>query len=523
MKRFLSLFAILALAGSPVSAEVKLSEKLTRIASHLGEGGVHFSVTDSQDDLKNLAGLIDEFFKVIPDADIPPGFKLETVFGDLGLFSVEGSGQSSRKVGETWHNRVFVLTDGKHEGLLSLLGREPAPSNAGDFGPAGADLVLETTLDLRQVEKMARQLAKVFGPQAERDTADTLMGEIPGMGLTMADLFADFSVRGTVVFWLDEKEKFDLGPETLFPVPHLAARLEGGELVWSLLKKSLGEQSVIREVGDEVILSPKDAEQAPWGLLDPSFVWNAKSKELYFSLTGADLAACRGGGARLAGDPEFKAATVGFPERTNGLAYVSRDFLKTLLGVGSEFSGELPEEGKPIFEKVMPYLEELAEKGGYAAAFSVEDDGFLFVANSPLAAKGGSGLSGIATVATLAGITTPLILRAQKAGQDAENANNLKMYASAQILYRTNEGKYADTVAELVDKKYLDQEAAARLSGSGLESLVDERTAFDRSTDILAFIPSVQDPDMVMVARVDGSVMKLSSLEFREQVRKQSE
>ncbi|MEN8678897.1 MAG: hypothetical protein ABF391_02500, partial [Akkermansiaceae bacterium] len=64
MKRFLSLCAAAILPALPASADVKLSERLTRIAGHLGEGGVHFSVTDSQDDLKDLAGLLDKFLSL---------------------------------------------------------------------------------------------------------------------------------------------------------------------------------------------------------------------------------------------------------------------------------------------------------------------------------------------------------------------------------------------------------------------------------------------------------------------------
>jgi len=41
----------------PAVAEGKLSERLTRIAGHLGEGVAHFSVTDSKDDLQNLGEL----------------------------------------------------------------------------------------------------------------------------------------------------------------------------------------------------------------------------------------------------------------------------------------------------------------------------------------------------------------------------------------------------------------------------------------------------------------------------------
>ena len=43
------------LAGPMVLAEVKLSENPGRIAAYLGDGGVHFPVTNSKDDLKSWA------------------------------------------------------------------------------------------------------------------------------------------------------------------------------------------------------------------------------------------------------------------------------------------------------------------------------------------------------------------------------------------------------------------------------------------------------------------------------------
>jgi hypothetical protein len=513
------------LAGPMASAEVKLSEKLNRIAAHLGDGGVHFAVTDSQDDLKNLGEVIDEVIKVIPDADVPPGFKVTSLIENLGLLSVQGSGESSKKVGNLWHNRSFVLTDGKHEGLLSLLGRKATASGASDFAPSGADLVLETSLDLRQMEKLARKVSKMFGPEAEQETKGALMEALPGMGMTLAEMFTDFSVRGTMVFWLDEKETFDLGPEASFPVPHFAARLEGSEVLWTFLKNTLGEESVLKKVGDEVILAPKDGvEEVPWGLVDPRFVWNAKTKQLFFSLSDVDLAACRGEGVKLSADADFKKATVGFPEKTNGLAYVSSEFLQTLIGIGGVFTEEIPEEGEAVFGMMMGYLKEVADKGGYAGAFSVEEDGFLFVANTPLAMKGGgSGLAGIASVATLAGIATPLIVRAQKTADDTVNANLLKMYAGAQNIYRVEKGSYANHLRELVAADILTQEDAAELSAMGMESLVDGNTKFDDAEAILAYLPSVKDPEKVVVARVDGSSAIISFEKFKEQLRKQSQ
>lgn len=522
MKKILPVLSAFSLVCAPVQAEVKLSDKLNRIARHLGEGGVHFSVTDSEGDLESLAGLLDEVIAVIPDADVPPGMKISSFFRELGLFSLQGTGASSSKVGDLWHNRAFVLTDGKHEGLLSLLGREPAVGGVADFAPAGADLVLETSLDLREVEKMSRKLASSLGPEAENDVVGMFGQEIPELGMTLADLFVDFSVRGTLVFWLDDEKTFELGPEMVFPVPHFSARLDNAGVVWNLIKSQLGSTSEIKEVGQEMVLAPKEGNlDAPWGSVAPRFVWNAQSKQLFFSLSAGDLAACRGEGAKLSSSADFKKATTGFPEKTNGLAYVSQDSLKTAISIAKGFKSEIPEEGLAVFDKVMPHLETLAKNGGYAAGFSVEKDGFLFVANSPLAAKGSSGMGSVFTIATLAGIATPLIVRAQEAGDDARTTVALKNYAVAQLTYKVEKGNYAKSLEDLVDANFIDQKTAADLVTADFEVTISG-VANGNAKDVIGLASCYKDPESVLVARADGSVVTLTYEELEAQLEKQA-
>lgn len=98
MKKFILLCVAALLPVLPAAAEVKLSGTLTRIAGHLGDGGVHFSVTDLKDDLKNLGQLIDKVIEAVPEADIPPGLNVETLFEELGFYAVQGRGSLGKAV-----------------------------------------------------------------------------------------------------------------------------------------------------------------------------------------------------------------------------------------------------------------------------------------------------------------------------------------------------------------------------------------------------------------------------------------
>lgn len=526
MKRFLSLCAAAILPALPASADVKLSERLTRIAGHLGEGGVHFSVTDSQDDLKDLAGLLDKFLSLVPKDELPARPQFETLLDDLGLYALQGRGSSAHQVGDLWHNRSFMLTNGKHEGVLSLLGDEAEETVAREFAPAGADLVLETSLNLREVERMARKISRSFGDEAEEEFGATFSEEVTNLGLSLAEIFADFTVHGTLVFWLDEEKTFEMGPESEFPVPHFAARLDNAGMVWNLLKAELGADSLVVEKGDETILTPKDArEESPFGVLELRFVWNASRKQLFFSLNEEDLATCRGKGARITDDAGYTVATTGFPQKTSGLAYASKDFLSLAIELAKQFSSEVPPEGQEAVHEIMPYLEKLAKRGGYAGAFAVGDDVFLFLANLPVPVKGDSpmmGLGGVTAVATLAGIATPLILKAKKAGDDTRTLANLKTYASAQLSFHAEFGKYAASTNQLVEKGYLPREVVSILAESGFESFVDSDFEPNQKA-IMGVADCLRDPDSVLVVRSDGSASRITLEELEAQLEKQGE
>jgi len=524
--KFLSLLCLSGILSLfSAQAEIKLSKRLTEIAGHLGDGGVHFSLTDSKGDLQQLGLVLDQILTAVPDVDLPPGLKMETLFGDLGLYSVVGRGSSVHELEEAWHHRSFVLTDGNHKGVLSLLGDEAQAPAALDFAPAGADLVLETSLDLREVERTMSQIAKTFGREAERELAGGLKQEVTSLGLSLADIFVDFTVRGSLVFWLDEEKTFELNPETRLPVPHLAVRLENAGTIWKLLESELGEVSELVEKDGEMIMTSKEGqEETPFGTIVPRFVWSPETKELFFSFTEADLAACRAQGARLRDDAHFKAAYAGLPEKGNGLVYGSKDLFALSLELAKQFAPGVPPEGQGVVEALMPFLEKVASGNGYALAYAVEENGFLFAANLPIPLKEGgvmSGMGGIATVGMISGIATPLILRAQEAGEEAETLGALKAYAGAQLSYRQDHGRYAGASADLIKAELLDEGLVEILEKASFEMVVPSDYEINESSDILAMALSAKDDRRILIARVDGSANILLLEKAMEQLAKQ--
>ena len=157
-------------------------------------------------------------------------------------------------------------------------------------------------------------------------------------------------------------------------------------------------------------------------------------------------------------------------------------------------------------------LKKLASRGGYAGAFAFEDDGFLFLAYLQMPMRGESSMSGlgrVATVAVLAGMVTPVMLKARKASDDSRMLANLKTYVTAQIAYYADFGKYSASGAELADKDYLPEEFVLMLEESGFESFVD--ADFDpKQRAILGGTDSARDAGSVLVVWNDGSVTSIT-------------
>ncbi|YCM43948.1 hypothetical protein V2O64_21800 [Verrucomicrobiaceae bacterium 227] len=521
MKRMGLLSSVMVLGVSSLSAEVKLSEKLTRIAGHLGEGGVHFSVTDAQEDLKDLAQLGDVVIENLPDLDLPPNLKVEQLFSDLGLYSFQGRGSSSHQIGNFWHNRSFILTDGKHEGLFSLLGEVSQEPISSDFAPAGADLVLETTVDLREIERTSRKIGKAFGPEADSEIKAAFAEKITELGLSMADLFADFTVRGTIVLWLDEEKTFELEEGVSVPVPHLAARMDNAGTVWVALKSQLEADSTIVEKDGEVIVTPESGPfPTPFGEIMPTIIWNPKSQQLFAALTGEDLAVCRGDGPKLASTDSFKNATIRFPKEVSSLAYVSGDVFRLTEILTKQFLPQAPPEGQAMIAQILPYLEKLGTDGGYAAAIAVEKDGYLSVGNFPFPVKGDSsmmGLGGVSLIATLSGLATPAILKARKSADKAETITNMKVLMTAMIQFLSDKGRYPESLVELENSGL-----AAQLFVTGaVDSVSWVPVEGDPGSLTVFAYQELTDLGIVVYGTADGAVMSQPIEEFLKRLEKQ--
>ncbi len=183
-----------------------------------------------------------------------------------------------------------------------------------------------------------------------------------------------------------------------------------------------------------------------------------------------------------------------------------------------EFSPEVPPEAAGLVTALMPYVEKLAKEGGYAAAFAVAKEGFLFAANLPYPVKGEGTLlelGGVTAVAMLAGMSTSAMKTVKGKAEEATQMNQMKMVANAQLVYQVDKGRYASSLEQLVAAGVLDEELAMQLDRAGVMFTIGAGGEAGKGK-MLAFLQSHSPRGDVIVAFADGSVLLLSRIELEE-------
>ncbi|MEJ6569500.1 MAG: hypothetical protein QNL80_11575 [Akkermansiaceae bacterium] len=505
------------------SAQVTFSERLNIISKQLGEGGVHYSVTDSEHDIEALASSIDNMIGSFAP-DMPFDLNLQKMGDQLGIYEILGSGSSSSKEDAFWHNRSFMLTSGKHNGLLSLLGQDAIGPIAPAYAPAGTDLILETSLDLRQVEQIARRIAGPFGDEATSEL-DAIFSQQVGPEQTVSGLLKDLKPRLSLALWLDDSNKAELGPDTEIAAPHLVARIDKGKAIWDLIEPLIKDDSEIVEKDGGTFYYSPDEEETPWGPIVPHFVFHAPSSTLWFALHKGDLEKCWADNDKLVNSAAYKNATAKLPSETNANAYISADGV-TLLGDLMTMAQGLidEEEAAQMLEFAKPFIAEANSPHGYAASVTVLKNGILSVTNSPIPYKGPSAIGGpgaIAGVAVLAGLATPAVMKAKGNADKAQEINKLKQLSLYIIEYDSEFDSYPPALSNLVSDKIMEQDVYDDIIHPDLVYRGDKLGGgnFARSSDIVMYLEL--ENGEVVYGRADASVQVAPLQKFRKLLAKQ--
>ena len=460
---FLSFALTLPLFSQDEPAVPKLSERLAKIAGHLGEGGVHFSVTDQEGDLEAVVDFLDELLPRLleKEGQLPPGFKIKKLVRETGLLELQGSGSSCHQAGGQWHNRSFYLVDEK-KGLLSIFGKKSSSWSAPAWAPASTALCLETEIDLRTAVRTGHRIASLF--DQDEGWKEGLEQSVSSAGITLASLLNNLSIRASLAVWLDEKKTFEIPDAGEMPVPHFAVKIDRADFLWKTWGEEMMADSIVEKAdGVITVLAPEEAiGDTPIGKLRPVVIYEEKTKTLWLALRPEDLKEARGGTEKLKTQADFVKAIKGLPDQGNMLGYVSPKVLPLVKsGVKMAAAGNLSDEEAKVFLKVvMGLLDKLDNGLGQAGVVCAVDEGFLIASNTVLPNKGSqmSGAGAVSSVAVLAGLAVPTILKVRIAGDLTRQTVNLRQLGIALLEYEEEHGKYPASLDEMLGKEIIPDE-----------------------------------------------------------------
>jgi len=405
---------------------------LLKVASQLDKDGVAFSITYLDKDIQQFGEIIDTFIDPIKkqNDDIPQDLSIKKIINHLGINHISAMGRSSRWNGRSWHNRLFLQTNGYRDGILSIMGGEGQPWQAATFAPDDADLVVEYELDLRKMRWMLQNIMGLLGSDAQDAFNDEMQNEVGNDGLNIGGLLDKLKMHTTLIVSIQEKKRWRLNEIVELPTTEVAIKLDTGSWLWHLISKDLKKYALVSEKSGIITVRSKEAISSPMGKLNPILVYNKKQETYWVALNESYLARCLSNKNTLGQNAQFQQITSGLPKKGNALLYVSPDFcneIKHQILTQKKQAHLGIQERKIIDVLTNGMLGNLLNKQcpGYAWCLSNTPQGILIAGNSPMPEKG-YGVFNITSIATLASMTTPVIIKQQKKASTMEAVTNAK-------------------------------------------------------------------------------------------------
>jgi len=379
-------FKSLLLAGSmlvlpwSVQAQDGKNADLQEVTTHLDMDGQFFMANNIEGDLSKLAALGTDFVKTARangKKKFPKDIDFNVVLKDMGLEQLFAYGRSAKHVGDHWVSKMYIQNGGSTKGVFSMVGEKNSTFDVLKFAPSGTDMIAEWNVDTRQLLAGMKSV-----PRCER--MEEFLGRQLPLGDTIEDMLNKFTAKMSVAVKLDDnkREVCPLHPEYTFPELHGCVRMQGVNQIWDQVGNMAGFILKIEKQDDGTLLMTprKKRKKNVVMLLD------AKNDLLWVSTSTKFLSECRGGGAKLVADADFKTISDAISEG-NSIAYISR---QACLEIRQVKEAKYKKKGKKclsdgMMTKVMDHLTE--SKNGYFAAMYKSDKGINVVLKAPCPVK----------------------------------------------------------------------------------------------------------------------------------------
>ncbi|GAA5493865.1 hypothetical protein Rhal01_00017 [Rubritalea halochordaticola] len=506
--------SVLAQQAEPV----KISPPLQQTVKQLDTDGIHFSITNIKGDLNEFSTLIDKIFLGVLKKESPELSKLSAtkILEISGLTQAQTIGRSSKHVGDFYHNRTFIETKGSDRGLLSLIGNTPQPWASASYAPAGADLVVESNINLKLVPQTLREIATMLPGEQASQLEAFLDGPLPATQSRIGETLEKLDLRYSLIVDLDESKTWK-GPDGEdYPAAYYCTRIDGAaKTLWPLYKDMLGSVIKYSSKGNVHTIVIPEKMDTPWGPSQPVCVIDTDKNQIWMAFDQGFLDKCLSSEAKLADSESYQKATNRLPQQGFAHAYISGAACKQLLTL-SKF-GSLLAEGDEDMAFLKGMLDPevlnktLTSPFGYAWAARHDRNGLLLAGNSPVPDKGSNKvMNSTFMIAGLSAMSYGPIMRNIKASKRTQSIQEVKNLCMACYSYaEDHDGNFPKSLQDLTKDGYVDNLQdliTIDFPEKGMKvKYLPGFTMTSKASNILMFSEADED-GQVIVCRLDGSV-----------------
>lgn len=377
----LLLAALLVATPNITSAQSADKVDMKDVTNNLDMDGQFFMANNIEGDLRKLAALGTDFAQNAAKngkSCLPEGMDFTAVLKDFGLDELVAYGRSAKFAGDHWVSKMYLQNNGSNKGVFSMMGKKNTTYQAINFAPSGTDMVMEWSVDTRQLLKSMKNV-----PRCER--IEKFMSRKMPSGSTMEDMLKQFTMKMSLAVKLDDekREVCPVYPEYTFPKLHGCMRMEGVNQIWKQVGPMAGFMLKIEKQADGTLMMTPRKQKKNMNVV---MLLDAENDLLWAATSPEFLTECRGDGAKLVADADFKAISGG---STSGkaMAYISR---QTCLEIRQVKEAKFNKQDKKylsddMIKKIMDHLTE--SKNGYYAEVSKGDKGVNFVLKAPCPVK----------------------------------------------------------------------------------------------------------------------------------------
>lgn len=424
----------------PVSTEgMPVHPKLAIAAKYLDTDGVYLTLNQVSMDIDFFMGILRETEEATYNAK--PELKgltptLSESISKTKLDQIVSMGSSVKKVEGGWLNKEFYDLNGTQDGVFSIFKGMGGAWAAYEYAPAGTDFVQEMDFNVENIRETLSLMLKGTDPKM-KGKVDEAIEEALRQTPQLSVLLDGMHVRWSMALKLDDTQKIAPGEGIEFPNVDMVYRIEGLVPVFMKFESELPPLFKMEEKAGLKYYTLKDELPPQPGVpaISPVFVVDEAKNQIWASLRTGFLEECMGAGPKLKDEPEFKNLMKDLSESGNMFYYVSHDVLVRVkeiydgnMGdmVKSQARKEVSKEAggqdealhalsfieKIVEQKIFPTL--LKSKGGYAYTVDLNQDGLLASSRTPIPLKGSYGnssLMAVPAIASLAAISSPIIIR----------------------------------------------------------------------------------------------------------------